>query len=287
MSAPGAAGSAPPAGHWPVNARNWDLLGPPLRPHADDLAPLARIAAGEHAAPAGAPPPRCVLILGVTPELALLPWAPATCLVAADRCHEMIAAVWPRERLRTRACAVRAEWTALPLAAGRFDLVLGDGVTVFFVGCKAQERFYSEVRRVLRRGGLFALRPYLRPERAESLDAVAADLWTGRIGSIHAFKWRLAMALHGPPERGVALRDVWLHWRKLCPDPAVLTERFGWPPGVVGTMDFYRDSPLVYCFPTLAELRDALAGAFSEVAFHVPSYELGDRCPTLVLRARG
>lgn len=36
-----------------------------------------------------------VLLLGVTPEYALLPWPTGTAFTAIDKCRDMIAKVWP------------------------------------------------------------------------------------------------------------------------------------------------------------------------------------------------
>jgi hypothetical protein len=63
--------------------------------------------------------------------------------------------------------------------------------------------------RVLRPGGLFSHRFFLRPERGEKTDSVFDELRAGRIGNFHIFKWRLAMSMHGAIEDGVRLGDIW------------------------------------------------------------------------------
>ena len=73
----------------------------------------------------------------------------------------------------------------------------------------------------------------------------------------------------------------------MCPDPLQMRA-----PGArrdaghLTTVEVYRGSPAVYSFPTLAELRAELAADFEELSCHVPGYELGERCPTLVLSPR-
>ena len=52
---------------------------------------------------------------------------------------------------------------------------------------------------------------------------------------------------------------------------------------MIATIDAYRGAPACYSFPTLAELRAVLAGAFSEQACRMLDYELGERCPILLL----
>jgi hypothetical protein len=70
------------------------------------------------------------------------------------------------------------------------------------------------------------------------------------------------------------------------PDRAALAGRTGWPRDVIDAIDVYRDSRVVYSFPTEAEAIAALADHLAPVARHVPAYELGDRCPTIVLQPR-
>jgi len=107
----------------------------------------------------------------------------------------------------------------------------------------------------------------------------------GRIGSLHALKWRIAMAVQ-PGDRNVRVVDILAGFDELVADRAALAARTGWSPAVIAAIDVYRDSELTYSFPTLAEVRDALGDVLVERACHVPGYELGDRCPTLVLERR-
>jgi hypothetical protein len=117
----------------------------------------------------------------------------------------------------------------------------------------------------------------------ESVDCIVEDLRQKRIGNFHVFKWRLAMALHGPLEDGVRLGDVWDAWRDLVPDPQPLAADLGWPMEIINTIQNYRNVDTRYTFPTLDEAR-TLAVGFDIVAVHVPAYELGERCPTLIMR---
>jgi hypothetical protein len=129
------------------------------------------------------------------------------------------------------------------------------------------------------------MRYFVRPERSETQGAVVDDLWQGRIGNFHIFKWRLAMALHGSLEEGVRLGDIWSAWHEAVPDPARLAARLGWRKEVINTISNYRDVDTCYSFPTLEEAR-ALVGDFEIVSTRIPDYELGQRCPTLVMRPK-
>jgi SAM-dependent methyltransferase len=247
-----------------------------LRPGPEDLAVVAEAAAGWQAAH---PDARLrALILGVTPELATLAWPPQTTVTAVDQSPGMIRHVWPGAPDR----ALCADWRRLPLPDGAVDLIAGDGCCSLLPFPDEVHALAAELRRVLTPGGIYVLRAFVQPEAREDLAAVGAALWSGRIGNFHVFKWRLVMSLQPSTARGVQLADVWDAWHALCPDPDALAEARGWPLSTITTIDSYRGAPAVYRFPTLAELRAVLSANFTEVACHTPTYELGERCPTLV-----
>jgi SAM-dependent methyltransferase len=250
-----------------------------LRPAPEDLAIYGREIRRWHEATR--PVPLHALLLGVTPELAAMPWPAGTQLLAADLSRPMIRGVWPG----LGHMAVCATWLALPLADCTQDLVLGDGSLSAITG-DAYAAMSRSLRRVVRPRGLVLMRFYTRPDRPEAPASAFADLRAGRIGSFHAFKWRLAMALHGSLDAGVRLRDIWDAWRDAVPHPEELARDRGWPLPVVLTMGDFRGIDTRYTFPTLAEARAVMAAGFEEVACHFPAYELGERCPILAFRPR-
>jgi hypothetical protein len=195
----------------------------------------------------------------------------------------MIRGVWPGAALGH--AAVCADWLALPLPDGTQDLVLGDGC---FSALTFDEypAMSQDLRRVLHPRGLVVMRFFTRPDRPETPARAFADLRAGRIGSFHAFKWRLAMALHGSLEAGVRLGDIWETWNDAFPRPEELARERGWPLPVVLTMNDFRGGETRYTFPTLSEARAAMAAGFEEMSCHFPQYELGERCPILTFRPR-
>lgn len=250
-----------PVDHWPLHARQWARLGPPLRPTAEDMAVVAGQLRGSRG-----------LLLGVTPEVAALPWAGA--LLAVDRSQPMIREVWPGP---AGASVVCADWRWLPLASGRFDLVVGDGCASVFAWPGEYRALGAEMRRVLVAGGRLVLRLFTSPEAREDVRDLAGDLRAGRVRNFHAFKWRLAMALQPSTEAGVRLGDIWDAWRSIRPAEEI---------DGADTIDAYRGSDVRYSFPTLAQHRAALGQGFSELACVTGSYELAERCPTLILERR-
>lgn len=236
---------------------------------------------GEHA---GAPPR--ALVLGVTPELVKLPWPTGASVVAVDRSEAMIAAMWSGAGDVASARAVCGDWRALPCADGSVDLALGDGCFSMLAYPEGYRAVAAEIRRVLAPGGRFVMRFFASPPAPEELASVAADLDAGRIETFHAFKWRLAMATQRSPEEGARLDSIWDAWREMCPDPTRLAAERGWSAEEIATIDAYRGAHVTYSFPALAGIGAVLGDDLVELSCHVPRYELGQRCPTFVYRAR-
>lgn len=268
--------------HWQKNAERWRLQESPGRPNAEDVAFYEDAVTQWREGSRSASP--LALVLGVTPEIALMRWPAGIRVVAADQSWGMIRGVWPgASRGFPAACA---RWTALPFRDASTDVAIGDGCFSSLSGA-AYKVMAQSIRRVLRADGVLVMRYFNRPERPEPVPEVFADLFAGRIGSFFAAKWRLAMALHGTLDEGVRLGDVWDAWHAAVPEPDRLAKRLDWSLDKILMMDLYRDSGIRFTFPTLAEARAALQGDFEEIACRFPGYELGERCPTLVLRPRG
>jgi hypothetical protein len=229
--------------------------------------------------------PLAGLLLGVTPEIAGLDWPPRSELLAADRSIEMVRLVWPGD-VPGRRRAECADWFTLLSHAGPFDVVIGDGsfnTLTFPDGLVAIARL---IHRALRADGILVIRLFVEPERRETAAGVFADLQRHAIGSFAVFKFRLAMALQSGSGGGVRLAEVWQVWHDAGIDEAGLRAATGWPLEVIRTIETYRDSPGVLTFPTRRQAEDALGELFAVEWESVPNYEMGDRCPTLVLRSR-
>ncbi len=265
------------ANHWNQHARQWDLIGPPLRPATEDIRLLETEVNNWRAGTTVAAP--CATAVRRDPgncrhALAVGDAPDGGGSFPADDCRRMAVGRGP---------AVCGDWRRLPLADGSQHLLIGDGCYSLLVGRESYAAFAAELRRVAAKDAMLAMRYFVRPEQAEPVGRVVDDLWQQRIGNFHVFKWRFAMALHGTLEEGVRLGDIWNAWCDAVPDPARLAAQLGWRPEVVHTIHNYRDVDTRYSFPTLAEAR-ALIGEFAIVAIHTPAYELGDRCPTLIMR---
>lgn len=270
--------SAERASQWAKVARNWKLHGPPLRPSPEDV----RFSEEAVSAWRGQGAPR-VLLLGVTPELYRLPWQEGTDFLAVDRTMEVIEAVWPGPRE-----AVRCEnWLEMKLPAASRDIVLCDGGLNLLAYPEEQQQLASILREVLAEEGLCILRLFVRPAERETRDAVLADLMMGRIPNMNVLKLRLWAALQESPSQGVELDTVWRTVQGATGSLEELASRLGWPLEETLFINAYRDSTTRYWLGTVDEVAKIFCqevGGFELASMHVPSYQCGRQCPTVVLR---
>lgn len=280
------AASGPDAGaHWRGVAEQFGLLGSPLRPCAEDIRIVEEMLAAEPRIFGGGARKRSWL-LGVTPEIATLRWPLEVELIAVERVQTMIDLVWPGDTDKRR--AICADWLDAPFSDQSLDLAIGDGCLTAVGYPDELSRLLASIYRCLRRDGHLMLRLFCRPDSAETPDAVIDALRSGAIGSFHAFKWRLAMAVQGVDDApDVAVDAVWQAWNAVRVDTTVLAETRGWSPEQFGTMEFYRGSRARYNFMRYDEtIRHLQSAGFDLVATRAGSYELAERCPHVLLRKR-
>jgi SAM-dependent methyltransferase len=266
-----------PRDHFARIVPQWSHFGPPLRPSADDTAVVqqlaARLGAAAHA-----------VVLGLTPEIIACDWPADIKLSAVDHSPSMIEALWPPAKGPRNAQAILADWCAMPFASGTVDLVAGDGCYVLQTYPEGFERLTREVCRVLRPGGRFVIRVFVRPDRSESVAEIARALSLGGVGSVHALKLRLLAAVHGASGAGSCLDDVWRAWKSMPAVPATLSGFRGWTAEEIGGIESYRGMSARYYLPTLAEFRQCMqSSSLREEECAQGGHELADRCPTLVL----
>jgi SAM-dependent methyltransferase len=264
-----------------VIAASWRLLGPPLRPVDEDLHFVREAALRWEARAARAPN---VVILGVTPELWKLPWPDGAKVRAVDRAVEMIEHVWPGPA----GDAEQGDWLDLPFADESVDIVVCDGGWHLLDG-SGQVRLATELARVVAPHGCFVARLFTPPDVPETPAEVVADLWDGAIPSLNHLKLRLGMAL-ADENRRTYLPDVWRFVNDLDPDWSSLAGKLGWDVEHLAAIDAYRNADASYVWATTNEVVGQLCNGearFVPDSVASPTYLLGERCPTIVVRKDG
>lgn len=268
-----------PRDHFTSIAPKWSQFGPPLRPSPDDNAAVQRVVDGLG-------PRAHAVVLGLTPEIIACTWPSDVRLSAVDHSPPMIKALWPPEKGPLNSEVILGDWCTMPFPDASVDLVAGDGCYVLQTFTGGFDALTREVVRVLKPGGRFVIRVFMRPEQAEPLAEIAREFALARIGSVHAMKLRLLAALHGTSGAGTRLDDVWQAWAEMPPLPGILEGRRGWTREEVVGIESYRGMESRYYLPTMAEFRQVISPYLEEVECNLGSHELAGRCPTLVL-ARG
>lgn len=265
---------------WNDLASNWDDWASPLRPAEEDLR-LLRHALTEWQA-SHYNQKANVFLCGVTPEIAAMPWSFPIDLIGMDQAESMTRLVWPGDVPGLRR-AVVGDWLHSGLPPQSQDIVLGDGGFVFFTFPDGQRALMRALHALLKPDGLLVYRHFAQAPRRESPQEVVAAARGGHIGNFHAFKFRLAMALQNSAADGVRQHDIWQAWHDAKLEPAALPQP-GWSLSAVGTIRYYRGKHSRLFFPTLAEFTELLGEFFGDVSVAWPSYEFGERCPTITAR---
>ena len=254
---------------WQDLANRWNRLGPPLRPSPEDIKTV-------HQALGRTPGPS--LLLGVTPELSAL----NSRIIALDNSAGMIGALWPENRENHP--AVQGDWRDMPFADNSFTTAIADGSFTLLDYPRQYQQVFAHLQRVIRPGGQLIVRVFASPETGETCETVCNEAMAGNINGFHAFKWRLSMAITsetGDPNLQVA--DTLAAFNRLLPDREQLARASGWDMEDIATIDFYQGTAARYSYPTLTQFRRIIPACFRETGLARGSYELAERCPTLLL----
>lgn len=269
---------------WNRHLRQWNALGPPLRPAAEDITLFNQALLNWNEDRGDTPAD--AFVLGSTPEFPHLNWNAGSRVYALDSSIDMLRNVWPKSGGFSGGSVVM-NWLALPLRERTADMVLGDGAFTLLDWPDGYHRLLMSIADLLRpQGGLLA-RFFVRPEVGESPEAVIADLIANRMASFHLFKWRLAMAVHGDRKGGLRVDEIWKIWEGTGIQERDLADITGWSVDIIRTIHAYRDSTQILSFPSAAALRSMLGEVFTEMSCRFPAYDIGDCCPIICLQSRG
>ncbi|UCI06166.1 class I SAM-dependent methyltransferase [Mesorhizobium sp. B1-1-8] len=258
--------------HWNAIRKHWQLLGPPLRPPAEVVETYDRELdlARSH-----------VVMLGVTPELAGL----GASMTAVDESRDMIAGVWPGDTDTRK--AIIGDWFGLPLPDANVDALIGDGCLSVIGGFDVRRALFAAIARVLKADGRAGIRLYACPETRDDPRDVRALALAGGVSTFHDLKWRVAMtAIGGAPDYIIPVTGILEQFDAMFPDRDELSARTGWELPVIGTIDVYRNSSVIYSFTPTAVLVEEARVFFDDVRVaSTGNYGLAERCPLLVLRS--
>ncbi|MEZ2330058.1 class I SAM-dependent methyltransferase [Mesorhizobium sp. RCC_202] len=258
--------------HWNAMRKHWRLLGSPLRPPPEVVESYEReldLARWD------------VVMLGVTPELAGL----GASMTAVDESRDMIASIWPGDAEHRK--AVLGDWFDLPFPDASVDALIGDGCLTVIGGVDARRALFSAVSRVLKTDGRGGIRLYASPETRDDPQDVRALALAGGVSTFHDLKWRVAMtAIDGAPGYTIPVTGILEQFDMLFPDRDELSARTGWELPVIGTIDIYRNSSVIYNFAPVSALVEEAKVFFNDVEVaSTGSYGLAERCPLLMLRS--
>lgn len=227
--------------------------------------------------------PLSALLLGVTPDVANLSWPSRSNLLAVDSSAPMVNGVWPGDVPEVR-WGVCGSWLEPPCRDSSLDIVTGDGSINCLRYPETSRALAASIHRALRRDGVLILRVYAQPEPKEEPEQVFEDALSRRIPTFTQFKFRLLMAAQASTAEGICVDEVYQLWVRHMARYTDVADRTGWHQAEIDSIGLYSGASTVHTFPKLAESRSLLAEFFDEVTVSIPSYYLGERCPTLVLR---
>jgi hypothetical protein len=195
----------------------------------------------------------------------------------------MIDAVWPGPKESVQC----ADLLALSLPKNSRDIVLCDGGLHCLPYPEKQQQLVHVLRDVLSDNGTCILRLFVPPERRESSDAIIQDLLAGKISGLNILKFRLLMSLLESSAEGVKPGKVWRLIHEAAPDFESLAAKIGWSLEHMLAINAFRDSTSRYYFATFDQVSELFCGSlggFTVYRRNTPSYELGEQCPTIVLK---
>lgn len=257
--------------HWDDLGRRLAQMGLPQVPGAA-LAAQVRAACGDCRG--------TTVLLGVTPAYSDL----GDQVLAFDASPRMIARLWIGDSARRQAQI--ANWTALPVADGAADQVLGDGSLNSVPDRKVLRAVLGEIRRVLAPGGKAAIRVFTRPDPQESPAQVLDAARLGRVESLNALRWRLASALASAPGHEVGVADI-LAAAEPLGDLAAFAQDRGMDPEQAAHFDGYRGSSARYVFPDRQALAaDADHAGLTCTWVETAGYPGARDCPFAVLQTK-
>lgn len=259
--------------HWSGHAKQWDRVGPPLRPSPEVVACIQQ---------GLLPSENPVLILGVTPEMT----EAFARVIAVDRNPEMLHGLWKKDSSRSR--AVCADWLSLEPSEYSYAAAIGDGCFTVLGSAIRAEMLMARLASILDPGTPLRFRLFIRPEMPWSLNELITLTQQQATINFHAFKWMISMHLAARHGDQIGVKEICEFFNTHWPERQALCEATGWNPNTVATIDVYRDSSDMYWFPTVETFKTLADQYFLDTAIiSCGTYDLAEQCPVFFAQAPG
>ena len=266
---------------WAEQSDRWKHVGLPTRPSAEDGEFLINSALAfldpSHSI-------NKVVVLGVTPEIVALDWPKNVVIDAFDISRSMIESVWAPNP-KNMSHVHQSNWKSLPLEDESIPLVVGDGCLTALNGIEEAQSLFKEMHRILCYEGAIMMRCFVRPLFRENLSAVVDDAINGKIQNFGTLKWRLAMALSEYDGR-VRPKLIYQEFLRCFPNVQALLDVTGWSLLSIDTIKSYDSMDSFFTFPSLEEVNAVSKQWFTIEQVFEGSYELAERCPTIIFKKK-
>jgi len=261
---------------WNNQATRWENVGFPTRPSLEDGAIITSIARKNRYGNSSTH----IAVLGVTPEVIQLDWPKGSIIEAVDMNPWMIETLYkPHHTFPTM--VHQGYWQSMPMSNASVDLVVGDGIFTPLETVNDYRALFCEMSRILKPGGVMIIRAFIRPDKCEKIEDVVSDALAGKIHYFGSLKWRIAMALVDD-SFGIKPAEIYRVFESYFPDRNSLSALCNWSMETIDTIDSYRDMESIFTFPTLDELTEVSQEYTKIIDIQSGSYELANRCPTIV-----
>lgn len=260
-------------GHWDKHAKQWDLIGAPLRPSPQDVNTIQSGILDDS---------KPVLVLGITPELTRA----FPRIVAIDKNPAMLNKLWTSDP--EQGTAICEDWLTFSPNGLQFGAVVGDGCFTVLGSGEAAERLIKHLNSILDPGTDLRFRLFVRPESTWSKGELHRLIKAREAPkSFHAFKWMIAMHLASFGKGVVSVRAILQFFNDEWGSRNEVSRATGWSLEAINTIDAYGGSSDIYWFPTINEFMEIMSCHLeSPVLSSSTGYELCEQCPVLVAKTR-
>ena len=190
---------------WSSFTNSYQQLKSPMRPNASEIGVMERTV-HRHVRDQLKGHDARILLLGVTAGLVNADWPERSELTVVDSSNTLIGELWPGNTESRR--LVRGDWMKVPLPAGGFHCVLGDGVFNLQIYPHGYRALAGRAARVLAPGGLMLVRVFIQPEEKERPEELVRLYHAGRISDFHELRFRFLTALQTSVHEGLAVNPI-------------------------------------------------------------------------------